>query len=73
MFGANCSENSVPVLRFINFILAEIQTINGNIVNVRFKFSELPNDMKMLAFLAGELNNNAKFCLPLLQMYQLTV
>ena len=28
---------------------------------MNFKFTELPNDMKMLAFLAGELTNSAKY------------
>jgi hypothetical protein len=28
---------------------------------VKFKFAELPNDMKMLAYLAGELPNSAKY------------
>ena len=31
------------------------------IVQVKFYFAELPNDMKMLAFLAGELSNSAKY------------
>lgn len=30
-------------------------------MQVTFKFSELPNDMKMLALLAGELPNSAKY------------
>ena len=30
-------------------------------VNVEFKLCELPNDMKMLCFLAGELSNSAKY------------
>jgi hypothetical protein len=33
----------------------------GNSVNVKFKISELPNDMKMLAFLGGELSNAATY------------
>jgi len=71
IFGANCPENALPVLRFINILLSDITTIqqetfsikinNDNFVNVRFKIAELPNDMKMLAFLAGELNNSAKY------------
>ena len=28
---------------------------------IRFKFSEFPNDLKMLAFLAGELTLSARF------------
>ena len=37
-----------------------ISTESGS-VNVEFKLSELPNDMKMLRFLAGELSNAAKY------------
>ena len=36
-------------------------THDGKQVSVRFSFGELPNDMKMLAFLAGELSNSAKY------------
>ena len=32
-----------------------------SVVNVKFCISELPNDMKMLAYLAGELSNSVKF------------
>jgi hypothetical protein len=39
----------------------------GEAIDVRFVFAELPNDMKMLSFLAGELSNSATF-FPLLQM-----
>ena len=71
IFGANCSENGLPVKRYIKFLLSEIKTlqqrtfpiaINDNVnVNVKFIIAELPNDMKMLAFLSGELNNSATF------------
>jgi hypothetical protein len=70
IFGANCSENATPVLRYINFLLSEIKTVqqetfaiatNTDTIDVKFKISELPNDMKMLAFLAGELTNSAKY------------
>ena len=33
--------------------------IEGDFVQVEFAFSELPNDMKMLSFLAGELSNSS--------------
>ena len=36
-------------------------SLDGKNVYVNFKISELPNDMKMLAFLSGELSNRAKF------------
>jgi hypothetical protein len=33
----------------------------GEGVDVKFVFAELPNDMKMLAFSAGELTNSATY------------
>ena len=33
----------------------------GVSINVKFVFAELPNDMEMLAFLAGELTNSATY------------
>ena len=70
LFGANCSENCLPVQRFIKQLMVEIVEIekkafpiyvNETTVDVKFKIAELPNDMKMMAFLAGELSNSAKF------------
>ena len=64
-----CSENCIPAQRFIKLLLADIYcleepmscTHDGKQVSVRFSIGELPNDMKMLAFLAGELSNSAKY------------
>ena len=39
----------------------EQSTFSINNRNIKFKFSKLPNDMKMLAFLAGELPNSATY------------
>jgi hypothetical protein len=70
LLGANCSENCVPVTRVLQKLLTDITRIenttytiscNNEIVSVKFVISELPNDMKMLAFLGGELSNSAKF------------
>ena len=70
LFGANCSENCVPAQRFIKLLLADIYSIekepmncihDGKQVSVIFSIGELPNDMKMLAFLSGELSNSAKY------------
>ena len=36
-------------------------TVNDKNVKVEFKLNELPNDMKMLCFLAGELSNAATY------------
>ena len=70
LFGANCSESCIPVSRFIQKLMVEILelqdhsfpiNVNGTVVSVKFCRSELPNDMKMLAYLAGELSNSAKY------------
>ena len=60
----------MPVIRFINRLMTDIGrvesatytlTCQGSPVNVKFYISELPNDMKMSAFLGGELSNSAKY------------
>ena len=66
IFGANCSENCTAVEKYVSNILSDISYLEKNIFsingkNVKFVFSELPNDMKMLCFLAGELSNSAKY------------
>ena len=56
--------------RFINKLVEDIDHVKkttypveypGNSVDVKFRISELPNDMKMLAFLGGELSNAATY------------
>ena len=70
LFRANCSENSLPVKRFIAKLMTDVHHIQnksysvlckGEPVVVKFVIGELPNDMKMLAFLAGELTNSATY------------
>ncbi|CAB4009080.1 Hypothetical predicted protein, partial [Paramuricea clavata] len=70
LFGANCSENCLPVARFIAKLMSDIQRVTNTIysvmcqgepVQVKFAIGELPNDMKMLAFLGGELSNSATY------------
>ena len=66
IFGSNCSETSPAVNKYISMITKEIEEIekasfNINNMVIKFKFAELPNDMKMLAYLAGELPNSAKY------------
>ena len=69
LFGANCKEDCVPVSRFLVKLVSDISEIEKNTysvdcsgvsVDVKFCFSELPNDMKMLCFLA-ELSNSATY------------
>lgn len=67
IFGANVDENSIVVRRFMLKLLSDIRFLesqvfdivnnNGQQFKVEFRLGELPNDMKMLCFLAGELSN----------------
>lgn len=66
IFGSNCSEQSTAVKRYITMICNEIEQIEKRSftvdnTSIKFTFSEVPNDMKMLAFLGGELPNSAKY------------
>ena len=70
LFGANCKEDCIPVRRFLQKCLIDIDDLEktsfqldcyGKMVDVKFHVAELPNDMKMLAFLGGELSNAATF------------
>ena len=70
LFGATCSENCLAVQLFLKQLLVEIQKLErttysvvcgGKTVELKFVISELPNDMKVLYFLAGELNNSASY------------
>jgi hypothetical protein len=60
--------------RYVKLFLADIQNMEQSVfpckydgpedeitVNVKFSIAELPNDMKMIAFLSGELSNSAKY------------
>ena len=78
LFGANVKENSV-VRRYISFMLSQLETLKNELytVNVqgkeyfvKFKVELLPNDMKMLAFLGGELTKAAYFFYNLCQCEQ---
>ena len=70
VFGGDVEENSLIVKRFVekaieDFIYLEskvfLVSVDTENVKVEFKLAELPNDMKMLSFLAGELSNSAKY------------
>ena len=70
LFGANVKENGVAVRRYISFMLSQLKTLENEVYTVtvpgkeyfiEFKVELLPNDMKMLAFLKGELTNAAYF------------
>ena len=65
IFGGNCEETSL-VHKYCQFLCKEICEIENKVfeiegLHVTFKYAELPNDMKMLAMLGGELSNSAKY------------
>ena len=70
IFGANVSENSIIVTRFVLKLVSHIKFLESKVFEisdnnkswkVEFKLGELPNDMKMMYFLGGELSNSARF------------
>ena len=70
VFGGNVKENGSIVRRYVLKLMTEIKhlesevftlNIQGTTHLVEFKLEALPNDMKMLAFLAGELSNAAYY------------
>ena len=70
IFGANVKENSGVVKRYLKILLKDIRylensvfsvTVDNKVYNIEFKLQGLPNDMKMLSFLAGELTNSALY------------
>ena len=72
LFGANCSEDCEPVSRYVTILKGQMTQIektypiqvNGKEVVLSFRFELLPNDLKYLAFLAGELSISASYFSP---------
>ena len=70
IFGANCDETSPVVKKYVRSLLHQIVGLEKktfqieNCPTIRFKLEELPNDMKMLAMLSGELTISAKYFSP---------
>ena len=70
VFGANVKENGLVVRRFVAQLVNQLKELErepfiievcGKSIQVEFTVSSLPNDLKMLAFLAGELSNAAYY------------
>ena len=66
IFGANCSKSCLAVERYITKLVSDVAyleskafTVDGK--TVKFEFARIPNDIKMLSFLGGELSNSAKY------------
>ena len=69
IFGANCDESSPVTKKYVRSLLPQIAELERaeyefEGMKYRFKLEELPNDMKMLAMLAGELTISAKYFSP---------
>ena len=68
VFGANCQETSV-VKKYVNSAVRQIVDLKGQVFEIEglsftFQIKELPNDMKMVAMLAGELSISARYFSP---------
>ena len=70
IFGGNVKENGIIIHRYVHKLVSDIKylesrsfkiNVDGTSFQVEFKLELLPNDMKMLAFLAGELTNSAYY------------
>ena len=66
IFEANCSEDSPAVKQFVKRLVSDMTLIENKVYkidekDVKFCFSEFPNDLKMLAMLAGELTVSATY------------
>ena len=68
IFAGNVKENGIIIERYLEKLLIDIKylesrtfevMVDNERYDVEFKLELLPNDMKMLAFLAGELTNAA--------------
>ena len=63
--SANCESESCGVVQnYVKYACKQMKDLEGKVFaiggfHVTFKFKELPNDIKMLATLAGELPNSA--------------
>ena len=70
LFGGNVEENSDTVEKFLSLLVKDLKYLESKMfevenatkkVKVEYKITELPNDMKMSSFLAGELSNSAAY------------
>jgi len=66
LFGANVGEACPIVESYVSKLVNDISHLENNVFDVagfkvEFSFGELPNDMKMLAYLSGELSNASTY------------
>ena len=68
LFGANVDETSDLVKLYLKELVSDLHYLESKVfdingIKVEFVVGELPNDMKMLSFLAGELSNASTYFL----------
>ena len=82
IFGANVSEDAKLVQRYVLNLISDIKhlesktfttTITEEEVKFEFRLGELPSDLKMLCFLAGELTSSAYYFSPFSNVNKNTV
>lgn len=70
IFAGNVKENGFIIQNYLKILISDLKylesttfsiSVNDEHFNVKFKAELLPNDLKMLAFLAGELINKAHY------------
>ena len=70
LMGTDAGEDSSVMRHYMKHLMEDIEYLETNVFNievhgssrkVEFRVGEIPNDMKHLHFLAGELNNNATY------------
>ena len=66
IFGGSCDESSPVTKKYVRSFLPQLAEFERaeyefDGIKYRFKLEELPNDMKMLAMLAGELTISAEY------------
>lgn len=66
VFDGKVQETSLHVKKCINFLCKQIADLQSRVfeindLHVTFHFEELPNEMKMLAMLGGELSNSTTY------------
>ena len=70
LFGTDESETANVVRNYVYRLVSDLEHLESTVFQVKvdgvmrkveFRVGELPNDMKFLYFLAGEISNNARF------------
>ena len=70
IFGSNVKESGLVVKKYLRRLMSDFKVleekvfhveVNSKLVKVEFKIESVPNDMKMLCFLGGELTNAAYY------------